>query len=33
MVDLVVNQWNQIMRELVKWNQLKIVYEAHFATR
>lgn len=33
MVDLVSNRWNEILRELSEWNQLKIAHEAHFATR
>jgi hypothetical protein len=32
-VDLVSNRWNEILRELSEWNQLKIAHEAHFATR
>lgn len=32
-VDLVRNQWNEILRELAEWNQLKIAHEALLATR
>ncbi len=31
-VDLVQNQWNEILRELAEWNQLKIAHEALLAT-
>ncbi len=33
LVDLVSNRWNEILRELSEWNQLKIAHEAQFATR
>lgn len=32
-VDLVRNQWNEILRELAEWNQLKIAHEALLTTR
>ncbi len=31
-VDLIIDQWNQIIQELAEWNKLKIAYESQFAT-